>query len=98
MTTGEQRLQLRLYLACESPNSVAALANVRKLLADHPLRPVDFEVIDVLQDPERGLQAGILMTPMLVRIAPAPERRILGSLRDRAMLMGLLAMRGADGE
>lgn len=30
-----------------------------------------------------GLKEGIFVTPMLVMIAPPPELRVLGSLRDR---------------
>ena len=40
------------------------------------------------------LRDGVLVTPMLIRCAPLPERRILGNLRDRALLLAVLG-RGA---
>jgi hypothetical protein len=45
------------------------------------------EVIDVLDDPGAALRDGIYATPTVVRLRPAPARRIFGritadSLRD----------------
>jgi circadian clock protein KaiB len=56
---------------------------------------VDLEIIDVLIDPKRALRDRILMTPMLVRLEPAPERRVLGNLSNRAALLDLLALDGS---
>jgi circadian clock protein KaiB len=88
------RLSLRLYVAGESPNSVQARINLRTALDASLQADVNLEVVDVLVHPERGLQDGILVTPTLIRLAPAPERRVIGNLRDRdALLAGL----GIDG-
>ncbi len=86
------RLRLRLYVAGQSPNSSAALANLRSLLAEYPAYEVDLEVIDVLRDPDLGLRDGITVTPMLLKSEPPPERRLLGSLRDRVALLGALGI------
>jgi len=83
-------LRLRLYVADDAPNSLTAIANLRAALAQRPAGPVELEIIDVVDDPARGLRDGILVTPMLVRLAPVPERRILGNLRDRALLLEVL--------
>ncbi len=87
-----RKLRLRLYVAGESPNSVAALRNLRALLAAHPSREVELDVVDVLKDPEAGSRDGVLVTPMLIKLAPAPERRIFGSLTDTAALLGVLGL------
>jgi circadian clock protein KaiB len=60
-------------VAGESPNSVRALANLRRVLQDHPEHQVALEVIDVVRDPERGVRDGVLVTPMLVKFEPLPE-------------------------
>jgi circadian clock protein KaiB len=83
-----------LYVAGDSPNSLAALANVRGALQAHPNHPVTLEVIDIVRDPDRGVRDGVLMTPMLVRAEPGPERRVLGSLHDRGLLLGILGLDG----
>jgi circadian clock protein KaiB len=72
---------------------VAALANLRAALQAWPAAQVEMEVIDVLEAPDRGVRDGILVTPMLVKIGPLPERRLLGNLRDRTALLEAL---GAD--
>ena len=78
-------LELRLYIA-DGPNSVAALANLKTALAEHPDHQVHLEVIDVMVDPDRGFSDGVLVTPMLVKLAPHPERRVLGTLVNRHLL------------
>ncbi len=91
-------IRLRLYLAGSAPNSALALTNLRAALASLPEASVELETIDVLQDPDRALQDGILVTPMLVKLAPLPERRVLGNLRDRAVLFHALGVERASDE
>lgn len=87
---GPTRLRLRLYVAGESPNSVQARSNLRAALEASLQTDVNLEVVDVLVHPERGLDDSILVTPTLIRLAPAPEQRVIGNLRDRdALLVGL---------
>jgi len=88
----ERRLRLRLYVAGEAPNSLAAVANLHVALARCAEHSVQVETIDVLRDPDRALRDGVLVTPMLVRVAPLPERRVLGNLRDRDTLLGVLGI------
>ncbi len=85
----EPRLGVRLYVAGASPNSTIALANLRSalLLSSYP---VGLEIIDILEDPERSVRDGVLVTPMLVKFDPPPELRILGTLEDRALLLSAL--------
>jgi circadian clock protein KaiB len=91
-------LSVRLYVAGDSPNSTRAAANLRALMVELALPPEAVELVDVLRDPERGLSDGVLVTPMLVRVAPLPQRRILGNLSDRALLLGVLSPQGAARE
>ncbi|MFO0750504.1 MAG: circadian clock KaiB family protein [Myxococcota bacterium] len=90
------RLRVRLYVAGESPNSLAALTTLRRGLARLPAGDVELEVLDVLRDPERGAKDGVFMVPMLVRLSPLPERRVLGSLQERALLASVLGLEEAS--
>lgn len=81
------RTALRLYVAGDGPNAVAARRNLDAFLAQHPDRTVQLEVIDVLAHPERGLADGVFVTPLLVKVAPAPERRVVGNLQDTTALV-----------
>ena len=89
------QVRLRLYVAGDAPGSVAAIANLRTVRELHPALVVALEIIDVLILPERALEDGVLVTPMLVRLEPLPERRVLGSLRDRPLLLSVLGLAGA---
>jgi circadian clock protein KaiB len=85
-------LRVRLYIAGTSPNSASALANLRGALVLYPAHLLDLEIIDVLDQPERGMRDGIMVTPMLVKIEPLPACRVLGSLHDRALLLATLGL------
>jgi circadian clock protein KaiB len=89
---------MRLYLAGGSPNSVAALANLKSALRIRSEHEYVLEIIDVVQDPERGVRDGVLVTPMLVKVAPFPERRVLGNLQDSRFLLAALGLDGASRE
>jgi circadian clock protein KaiB len=91
-------LQLRLYVAGDGPNSSRAVANLRAALAELSCPNDGVEIVDVLHAPERGLRDGVLVTPMLVRTSPLPERRVLGNLADRTLLHGVLAPVEGTGE
>jgi circadian clock protein KaiB len=88
----DERKQVRLYVAGDGPNSESAIATLRSLLTEFSEAPVDLEIIDVLEEPERALRDRVLITPMLVKVAPPPERRILGRLGDRTTLLTVLGL------
>lgn len=90
------RLSLRLYVAGQLARSAEAIANLRALCGD-PAEPVaTLEIVDVLQDPARALQDGIIVTPALVRLAPGPAVRILGTLSDTALVRAALGLPGGS--
>ncbi len=95
-SAAEPGLRLRLYVAGDAPNSRIAISTLRSVLGQARVQ-VDLQIIDVLRHPEQGLRDGVFLTPMLVRIDPLPERRILGSLGDQAKLREVLAL-GGEGE
>lgn len=86
------RLLLRLYVAGDAPNSVAARANLRRLLAPYGPGACTVEVVDCLRQPLRALREGVLVTPMLVRLEPEPVRTIIGSLSDGARVLETLGL------
>lgn len=88
-------LVLRLYVAGGSPNSVMARRCLLFAIAHLSKDEVSLEVVDVLQHPERCLADRVLHTPTLVKLSPAPERRIIGNLTDRDALLATLGIDGA---
>jgi len=81
---------LRLYVAGQTPRSVRALDNLKKLCEEHLAEQYNIEIIDLLKDP--GLARGdqIVAVPTLVRKLPEPVRKIIGDLSNRErVLVGL---------
>lgn len=95
---GAPELRLRLYVAGDAANSLAAIAHLRSAIVECAGGRADIEIIDILQHPERGLSDGVLVTPMLVKFEPLPERRVLGNLRDRRVLLAALGLDEARDE
>jgi circadian clock protein KaiB len=76
------RFKFRLYVADGSPNTAKVIANLSAICLRHLRDRYELEVVDVLRAPRRALADGILMTPTLVKLAPAPVRTIVGTLGD----------------
>ncbi len=73
---------MRLYFTGHSPKSVTAMANLQIIRDKHlPVRH-KIEFVDVLEEPLWMIRDNIPTTPILVRIRPLPERRVLGDLSD----------------
>lgn len=82
--------KFRLYVVGGAHNSMRAISNLKALCGTHVPNRHKIEIIDVLQKPRRGLADGITMVPTLVKVAPQPERRIVGSLsQTQAVLRDL---------
>jgi circadian clock protein KaiB len=81
---------LRLYTAGQSPKSLAALANLKRVCEEHLAGRYSIEVIDLLKNPRLAKDDQIVAIPTLVRKLPEPLRRIVGDLSDtERALVGL---------
>ena len=85
-------IELRLYIAGESPNSLRALANLKAICEDCLLGQHSLEVVDILDDAMRPIADDILVTPTLLKVAPMPLQRIIGDLNDRSQVLLALGM------
>jgi circadian clock protein KaiB len=82
--------QLRLYVAGQTPRSVAALANLRTICEEHLAGKYSIEVVDLLERPQLAKGEQIVAIPTLVRQLPEPVRKIIGDLSNRErVLIGL---------
>jgi circadian clock protein KaiB len=81
---------LRLYVAGESPKSLAAFANLRKICETHLAGRYEIEVIDLLERPQLARGDEIIAIPTLVRKLPEPITKVIGDLSDtERVLVGL---------
>jgi circadian clock protein KaiB len=83
-------MELRLYVAGQTPKSLSALANLKKICKEHLEGRYRLHVIDFLQTPQLAQGDQILAIPTLVRNLPQPMRKIIGDLSDtERVLVGL---------
>ena len=81
---------LRLYVAGQTPKSLAAMANLKRVCQEHLAGRYDLEVVDLLENPKLAAGDQILAIPTLVRRLPAPLKRIIGDLSNtERVLVGL---------
>ncbi len=82
--------QLRLYVAGQTPKSLAAFANLKKICEEHLSGKYRIEIIDLLKNPTLAAGDQILAIPTLVRKLPEPVRKIIGDLSNtERVLVGL---------
>jgi len=87
---GSDVWELRLYVAGQTPRSLAAFANLKRLCEEHLPGQYNIEVVDLLKHPQLAAGDQIVAIPTLVRKLPEPLRKIVGDLRDtERALVGL---------
>jgi circadian clock protein KaiB len=90
MSAPEEKWMLRLYTAGQSPRSLAALDNLKRLCEQHLSGRYSIEVVDLLKNPRLAKDDQIVAIPTLVRQLPPPLRKIIGDLSDtERALVGL---------
>lgn len=87
---------LRLYVAGQTPKSIAALANLKKLCEAHLAGRYEIEVIDLLLQPKLAAGDQIMAIPTLVRRLPPPVKKIIGDLSNEIRVLVGLDLRPAD--
>jgi circadian clock protein KaiB len=82
--------ELRLYVAGQSPRSVTAINNLRRICETHLAGKYSIDLIDLLLNPQLSIDDQIVAIPTLVRQLPTPIRKIIGDLSDtERTLVGL---------
>jgi len=81
---------LRLYVAGQTPNSLTAFANLKKICEDHLGTRYSIEVIDLQKHPQLAKDHQIIAVPTLIRKLPTPVKKIIGNLSNtEKVLVGL---------
>jgi circadian clock protein KaiB len=89
--------ELRLYVAGQTPKSVAAFNNLKRICEQHLAGRYRIEVIDLVQNPKLARDEQIVAIPTLIRKLPDPIRRIVGDLSDTERALVGLQLRRSDG-
>ena len=78
---------LRLYVAGQTPKSLSAFTNLKRLCEEHLSGRYALEVVDLTKEPHLAQQDQILALPTLVRKLPEPIKRLIGDLSNRERVM-----------
>jgi circadian clock protein KaiB len=85
-----KKWNLRLYVAGQTPKSIVALANLKRICDEHMNGRYSIEVIDLMENPQLAQRDQIVAIPTLVRELPSPLKRIIGDLSNTdRVLVGL---------
>lgn len=81
---------LRLYVAGQTPNSLTAFDNLRKICEEYLECQYTIEVIDLQKNPQLAKDHQIIAVPTLIRNLPTPVKKIIGNLSNtEKVLVGL---------
>ena len=84
---GEEPLKLTLYVAGQTPKSVAAIRNLQRLCEEHMPNRYEVEVVDLRLQPQLAREHNIVAIPTLVRSLPVPVQKIIGDLSDHEKVL-----------
>ena len=90
-------IELKLYVAGQTPKSLAALSNLSKICKEHLQGRYKLQVIDLMKTPQLAQGDQILAIPTLVRQLPVPIRKIIGDLSDLEKVVVGLNLRDSGG-
>jgi len=85
-------VMLRLYVVGGAPNSIQAIANLEAICAEYLKDIHRIEVVDILDDPQRAMADGVLVTPSLTKLSPRPAAQVIGNLSDRKRVLLALGL------
>jgi circadian clock protein KaiB len=90
VSDGNAVWHLRLYVAGQSTKSLHAFTNLQSLCDEHLAGRYEIEIIDLVDQPSLARSDDIVAIPTLVRLSPAPLRKIIGDLSNtERVLVGL---------
>ncbi|MGD0817272.1 MAG: circadian clock KaiB family protein [Methanomassiliicoccales archaeon] len=89
---------LRLYVAGQTPKSLATIANLRKICELNFKFNYRIEVIDLLVTPQLAKGDQIVAVPTLIITLPPPIRKVIGDLSDTEKVLVGLDLRRSDGQ
>ncbi|HOT93301.1 MAG TPA: circadian clock KaiB family protein [Anaerolineae bacterium] len=89
--------RLRLFVAGQEPNSVQAVATLRRLRETHLQGHCELSIVDVFEDYRAAIEQHVVAVPTLIIESPPPRRVIVGSLADEDKLLAVLGIKDPKG-
>jgi circadian clock protein KaiB len=92
MSEDANLLKLRLYVAGQTPKSILALSNLKKICEERIPHKYDLEIVDLLENPKLSEEDEILAIPTLVRKYPQPVKKLVGDLSNFKDVLALIGL------
>ncbi|AMM51931.1 hypothetical protein TH61_13095 [Rufibacter sp. DG15C] len=92
------KYRIQLYISGETQTTIKAKGMMDSICTDHLKGDCDIEVIDILVDPEKAEEEGIMAIPTLIRKSPLPEIRLIGALTIKTRIITGLGIEMEDVE
>lgn len=83
---------LWLYVTGATSRSAKAISNIRRICEQHMADNYDLRIVDMYIEPEAALAHQIIASPTLVKVSPAPVRRLIGDLSDESRTLSVLGI------
>lgn len=90
---GKEKYVLRLFITGMTPNSKKAVENIKKICEEHLAGRYDLQVIDIYQQPLLAAEEQIIAAPTLIKMQPAPLKRLIGDMSDTVKVLSGLDIR-----
>jgi circadian clock protein KaiB len=91
-TIANKEYVFRLYITGATPNSLRAVTNLKNICEMHIAGKYSLEIIDVYKDQERAEKEQIVALPMLIKLFPEPQRKLIGDLSNTQRVLDLLSI------
>lgn len=82
---------LRLFISSQNDSAERTLSNLHQLLEERLTNPYTLKVIDIAKNPEQAVMHRVITTPTLIRVSPAPIKRIVGQLDDISRVLQIIS-------
>ena len=83
-------VQMRLYVAGQTPKSIAAFENLKRICDENMPGKYEIEVIDLMEKPQLARGDQIVAIPTVVKNLPTPIRKLIGDMSNtQRVLVGL---------
>ncbi len=94
IAAADSHYELRLYVIASTPQSMRAVANIRRICDEHLPGRYSLEVVDLAANPSLAQEAQVIAAPTLIKELPLPLRRFIGDMSKTDRLVVGLDLRG----
>lgn len=93
VSVAKKEYVLRLFVTGATPNSLRAITNIKNICEMHLTGRYSLEIIDVYKNQQRAAEEQIVALPMLIKLQPAPQRKLIGDLSNLQKVLNALSIK-----